>query len=303
MTGRPHAGATVAEALSRAEQRLRDAGVEAPRIQATALLGHVMGVERAGVLGRLRDPLPDPERARFAALVDRRARREPLQYLLGKADFLDFRLRVGPGVFIPRPETEQVVETALSAWSPDLPLAIDCCSGSGAIAVALARARPDARVVAVELSATAARVAATNARELGVGSRMRVVRGDLLGCVGPGMPPEGVRRQLGLVVCNPPYARRGDVVQPEVRDHEPEIAWLAGTEGTEVYRRLLPRAAELLEPGRPLVLELGHDQGDAVPELLAADGRWEEPRVDVDFQGLPRVLTVHRSDHGRRHGR
>ena len=126
----------------RAERRLDRAGIDAPRIEAQALLGHVLAVDRAGLLARLRDPVAAEVAARFEALLERRLAHEPLQYLVGRASFLDFEVEVGRGVFIPRPETELLVERALEEWSPDSRLAVDLCTGSGAIAIALARARP-----------------------------------------------------------------------------------------------------------------------------------------------------------------
>lgn len=281
---------TVAAELRRAEQRFEGAGIDAPRIQAQALLCHALSVDRAGLLARLRDPLPSATIERFEELVQRRLAHEPLQYLLGRASFLDFELQVGPGVFIPRPETEQLVARALDAWPVASRLAIDLCTGSGAVAIALARARPHATIVAVDLSPLALACAAANARALGVAERVRLVRADLLGAMAT--PPA---RPVGLLACNPPYAARADVVQPEVRDWEPEMAWCGGTVGIEIYRQIARRAPELLEPGAPMVLELGYGQEAAVSELLTADGRWEAPRVEADFQGIPRVLTVRRA--------
>lgn len=284
-------GSTVGGALRSAEERLRTAGVDAPRLQATALLGHVLGVGRASLLARLGDCLPAEARERFVDLVRLRAeQRQPLQYLLGHASFMDFEVRVGAGVFIPRPETEQLVERALEMWSSEQPLAVDLCTGSGAIAIALARARPEARIIAVDVSPTALAAAAASARDLQVGSRIRFLRADLLAALSRG----GWRRRLGLIVCNPPYATRDSVTQPEVRDHEPELAWTPGPLGTEIYARVIPAAAELLPAGRPLVFEIGYGQQESVPRLLIADGRWEAVSVDPDFQGIPRVLGARR---------
>lgn len=283
--------ATLRSALAQAEATLRDADVEAPRTQATALLCEVLGIERAALLARLGESLPAAAAATFASLVRRRAAREPLQYLLGRAAFLDFEVRVGPGVFIPRPETEGLVEAALREWDPARPMAIDLCAGSGAVAIALARARPAARLLAVELSPPALAAAVASAKDLGVADRVDFVRGDLLTALAPGSWCE----RIGAIVCNPPYVPPHEITQPEVRDWEPALALHAGPEGLDVYRRLIPQAAALLPIGRPLLLELGHGQADAVSGLLAADRRWNEARVDRDFQGIPRVLTAVRA--------
>ncbi len=285
------AGVTSASALQAAETRFTDNAIDAPRVQAMALLAHTLGTNRAGVLARLRDPLADRDAAVFEDLVTRRLAHEPLQYILGRAHFLDFSLRVGPGVFIPRPETERLVETALRAWNEDHAWAIDLCCGSGAIAVALARARPQARILAIDRAATPRQVTRQNVREHQVGDRVTVCGGDLLTAIAL------TRRTgdgLGAIVCNPPYAASGEVVQPEVLDHEPALAWEAGPAGTEIYARLVPQAAELLRSGRPLLLELGYGQAQAVRDLFAHDGRWGQITIDDDFQGIPRVLTARR---------
>ena len=170
-------------------------------------------------------------------------------------------------------------------------MAIDLCAGSGAVAIALARARPAARLLAVELSPPALAAAVASAEDLGVADRVDFVRGDLLTALAPGSWCE----RIGAIVCNPPYVPPHEITQPEVRDWEPALALHAGPEGLDVYRRLIPQAAALLPIGRPLLLELGHGQADAVSGLLAADRRWNEARVDRDFQGIPRVLTAVRA--------
>lgn len=284
----PAARGTLRSALRDAESALQGAGVDAPRIQATTLLCATLGIDRAALLARLDDRLAAEPAARFGALVARRAAREPLQYLLGRAPFLDFEVRVGPGVFIPRPETEQLVETALEAWDPGLPLALDLCTGSGVIAIALARERRDTRVLAIDLSPHALAAARASAAALGVARRIDFLRADLLTALRPG----AWRERLGVIVCNPPYVPPLEITQPEVRDWEPAIALHAGPDGLDAYRRVVPQAAALLLPGRPLLLELGFGQVEAVSALLEDDGRWDVPRVEADFQGIARVLRV-----------
>lgn len=285
------AGCTHAAALAAAEARLTAAAIEAPRVQATALLAHVLGLNRAQLLARLHDDLGAPDATAFERLIDRRAAHEPLQYILGRAHFLDFEVRVEAGVFIPRPETEQLVETALAVWDPAHHLAIDLCCGSGAIAVALARARRGARIIAIDRAAEPRRATRRNAKDLGVADRVAVVGSDLLSAFDM---PRDARAALGAIVCNPPYAVRGEVVQPEVRDYEPALAWEGGLLGTEIYARVIPAAAQLLVAGRPLLFEVGFGQAAAVTGLLDADGRWDGVVVDEDFQAIPRVLTAYR---------
>lgn len=286
----------VVDAVRWGEECLRHAGIRGARLQATLLVGHALGMDRARVLAHLTEPLGAVAEARVRELIQRRAAHEPLQYLRGRAPFLDFDVYVEPGVFIPRPETERVVERAVELWNPGTGgrWAVDVGTGSGIIAIALARARPDGLVCAIDRSHAALAVARRNALRLGVADRIAFVRGDLLAAVGR-------RAAVGIVISNPPYAPEDSPdVHREVREHEPREAWAAGPTGLEIYRRLIPQAAELLLPGRPLVLELGYEQERAVPGLLAADGRWRAADVRPDFQGIPRVLAARRSPGFRR---
>ena len=286
MSGRRTIDATLRDAA----RRLEAAGVDAPRIQATALLGHALQIDRAPLLASLSDMVDAETANAFDALIELRCARCPLQYLIGRASFLDFEVRVGPGVFIPRPETEQLAEKALRLWAPAHPRVIDVGTGSGVIAIALARADRRCRVLALDLSPTALAAAAANAIDNGVEHQITFVRSDLLSAIR--LRPSCV--DIGLLVSNPPYVRPDDVVQPEVRDHEPVAAWAAGPLGTEIYARLIPQAAERLDSRCPMLLELGCGQAEAISDLLQSDGRWLGSQVDPDFQSIPRVLCVRR---------
>lgn len=284
--------ATVADALRDAAQRLEAAGIEGARFEATLLLRHVLGHTRAQLIAALSDPLTEEQMARFGEITKRRANREPLQYLRGRATFLDFELEVGPGVFIPRPETEGLVERALELWEPAHgKWAVDLCTGSGAIAIALARAKPEGRVLAIDESPTALSAVAKNADALGVRKRVALVRGNFLRALDLSLD------DIGIIVCNPPYvAADSNQVDPEVRHHEPREAWAAGPTGLEAYERIIPEAAALLRPGRCLVLELGYGQQEAVCSLFGTSGGWDPPTVDADHQGIPRVLAARRAE-------
>lgn len=296
MRGPPGNFATVGEALRWAGDTLACAEIEATHFQATVLLAHALGVDRAAILARVGEPLRGVARRRFCSLVERRRQHEPLQYLTGRADFLDFEVAVRPGVFIPRPETELVVERALEAWSGRHRFAIDLCTGSGIIAIALARARPDAQVIAIDISPIALETAWFNADQLGVADRIQFIQGDLLE---PLEPTAGERIEIGVLVCNPPYVAQGSVTQPEVLNHEPTLAWIAGTTGLEIYQQLIPQAAALLVPGCSLVLELGYDQDRTVPDILCADCRWGAVSLKEDLAGIPRVLVSQRKTGGQ----
>lgn len=284
------AAANVGGALREAEIRLAQAGIEGARLEATLLLGHVLGHSRAQIIAALSDRLSQDQLGRYTELVERRAQREPLQYLRGRSPFLDFELEVGPGVLIPRPETESLVERALELWDPaEGRWAVDVGTGSGAIAIALARARPDGLVMAVDRSVTALDTAAANADRLGVRNRVALVRGDFLRALD--LSPD----DIGIIVSNPPYVAADDPVDDEVRHHEPHAAWCAGPTGLEAYQRIIPEAAALLRPGRWLVLELGAGQENTVRGFLDRAGGWHEPTVDADYRGIPRVLATQRT--------
>ncbi len=281
---------TVGAALKAAAAQLETAEISGARMEASILLGHVLGFSRAALLANLSDALTEEQQHHFHRLVERRATREPLQYIRGLAPFLDIELGVHPGVFIPRPETEQVVERALELWTPDDGhWAVDVGTGSGAIAIGLAMGQPKGHILAIDESTVALDAASHNADTLDVRGRIAFMRGDLLRSM------ELAPDDIGIIVSNPPYAAYSDEVDPEVRYHEPSEAWAAGPTGLEIYDRLIPEAAALLRPGRRLVLELGYGQDNPVAELLANDGRWDEPRIDPDFNDIPRVLTVRRA--------
>lgn len=281
--------ATVGGALRDVEKNLDDAGIEGARFEATLLLGHVLGHDRAQLLAALSDPLTDDQLTRFRQLAERRARREPLQYLRGRAPFLDFELEVHSGVFIPRPETEGLAERALELWDPSEGWAVDVGTGSGAIAIALARAARGGRVLAVDQSPTALNAAARNAENLGVRNRIAFVQGNFLRALD--LSPD----DIGIIVSNPPYVADDDEVDPEVRLHEPSKSWASGPTGLEAYERIIPEAAALLRAGRPLALELGYGQEEPVCALLRESGEWERPEIEPDHRGIPRVLVVRRA--------
>jgi len=287
----------VADALRWGEEVLAEESINGARLQATLLLGDAMGLNRAQVLASLREPVAAGAAEKFRTSIASRASHVPLQYIRGHVPFLDFEVAVRPGVFIPRPETELVVEEALALWQPtaEAPWAVDVGTGSGIISIALARARPAARICTIDRSPTPLVTARQNAASLDVADRIAFIRGDLLSPLGADhhQPPASVRQSVGMVISNPPYApENGREVDPEVSDHEPREAWAAGPEGMDAYARLIPQAANLLLPGRPLILELGYGQSELVADLLASDGRWDEPRILPDFNEIPRIVTV-----------
>jgi release factor glutamine methyltransferase len=274
-------------ALRNATATLAAAGVPSPDFDAAELLAHVLGTTRAALA--LVDELPPERREEYDDLVARRARREPLQHLTGSAAFRHVELAVGPGVFTPRPETE-----LLAGWGVDRarevlaagrsPVVVDLCTGSGAIALALATEVPDADVHAVELSEEALAWAWRNLAGSGVDLRqgdMGEAFGDLDGTV-------------DVVVCNPPYIPLDafESVAQEARDHDPHLALFSGDDGLVAMRVLERVAARLLRPAGVVGAEHADVQGESAPAVFASSGRWADVRDHRDLAGRSRYLTA-----------
>jgi release factor glutamine methyltransferase len=271
---------------------LTRAGVPTPDADAELLIGHVLGLSRGQVQAKaVTDAgLGAEEYVAVIEVVERRAAREPLQHITGRAAFRSLDLAVGPGVFVPRPETETVAQIAIDALmavAAPSPVAIDLGTGSGAIALALATEVPHATVVAVENSAAAYVWTKQNVRETAA-PNLRLVFADLADAV-----PE-LDGAVDVVVSNPPYIPLGAVPRdPEVRLHDPEHALYGGPDGLDVVRAVSVRAAALLRPGGTLVLEHGDEQGPAIRELLTADG-WRAATTSPDLLGRDRATSATR---------
>ena len=255
-------------------------------MDAELLLAFVLGTSRTALLTV--DGVPDDAAARFAALLDQRADRVPLQHLTGRAPFRHVELAVGPGVFVPRPETEALVGWALERLTGlDEPVVVDLGSGSGAIALSIAHEHPGARVHAVEHDPVAIEWTRTNA----AGSTVEVLAGD--------MTDPALLRDLDgtvdLVVSNPPYVPDGARVPREVADHDPPLALWGGPDGLDVVRGLLRTAARLLRPGGWLGIEHADQQGTSLPALVRAHGGFVDVADHPDLAGRPRFTTAQRA--------
>ncbi|WP_183095185.1 peptide chain release factor N(5)-glutamine methyltransferase [Nocardioides stalactiti] len=280
--------------VAAAAERLRLAGVASPEHDAAELLAHVLGTTR-GRLPLLEDVAP-PARATYDALVERRAAREPLQHLTGVAWFRHVELAVGPGVFVPRPETELLAGWAIdrAREAGERPVVVDLCTGSGAIAKAVADEVPDAVVHAVELDEAAYPWAVRNLTGTGVDLRqgdLATAFDDLLGTV-------------DVVVSNPPYVplEAWESVAVEARDHDPHLALFSGDDGLDAIRTLAVRASDLLRPGGVVGVEHADVQGESAPAVFAAQGSWEEVRDHRDLSDRPRFVTARRTLRGSRSG-
>ncbi|RMI31652.1 peptide chain release factor N(5)-glutamine methyltransferase [Nocardia stercoris] len=277
-----------------AAARLAAAGVHSPQTDAELLAAHVLGVAR-GWLAMTPSFEPD-QLERFRALVAQRATRIPLQHLTGVAGMGEIDLEVGPGVFVPRPETELVFAWALeqvaAVWHPQ-PVVVDLCTGSGALALAIAHARPDAQVHAVELDPDALSWARRNAdRQAAEGDTpITVHAGDVT-------DPEvlaALSGQVDIVVANPPYIPVDAVLDPEVADHDPHLALFGGVDGLDVIRPMVGTIARLLRPGGVAAVEHDDTNGSGVAALFRDRGEFGSVTEHPDLAGKPRFVTVRRT--------
>ena len=276
---------TVGTALAAAAARLAAAGVAEAQANAEVLLAHALGTTRTGLVLAARRTLAGGAAVRYETLVARAAAREPVHYLVGEREFWSMPFAVDPRVLIPRPVTELLVETALRV-APGARRICDVGTGSGAIAAALARERPEAVVWASDCDRGALAVARTNLAEHA--PRVRLVCADLVSAFRPGA--------FDLVVANLPYVSDAELptLAPEVRDHEPRLALSGGADGLVVLRRLLSAVPTVLAPGGWLVVECGRGQAPGVRHALAAGGRFAEPAVVRDGDGIERVMAAAR---------
>lgn len=263
----PEPPLTLGQVLKRTQDWLRQRGVDSPRMDAELLIAHALGLaERVQVYLQLERPLGPEERDAIRLLVQRRGAREPVAWIIGSRGFHALDLVVHPGVLVPRPDTETLVEALLARLPEQAELFLaDVGCGTGAIGLALAHARPGVKVYATDLSDTALQCTRDNVEALGLERRVAVLKGDLLSPV----PPQ---RPIDVVVSNPPYIPTATLagLQPEVRDHEPALALDGGPDGLDLYRRLLPEAARRARIG--VMVEIGHDQGPAVAALFTRAG-------------------------------
>jgi release factor glutamine methyltransferase len=303
----------VRAALKNGIAQLRDADVPSFTLSAELLLLHTLGRDRTWLYAHPEQIIPDADAQRFFALLARRAAGEPTQHLTGKQEFWGLEFEVTHDVLIPRPETEHVIEVALDrlalreirAGRPQTTIGeglqiADIGTGSGCIAIALAKELPGATIYATDISPAALKVASRNAARHGLTDRIHFQESKLLDAISRGAPDSSLatRRSpllLDLIVSNPPYIghREAAMLPREIRDHEPECALYGGEEGYELYGDLIAQSALHLKTGGILVLELGHNSLPAVQPLLDATN-WTNVGVTNDLAGIPRVIAAER---------
>ena len=275
----------IADTLKQASQQLRRADVLNDLLDAQTLLAHALGQDRTYLIINFNETLTDDLLATYQALIDRRAAGEPLQYIVGHQEFYGLEFEVTPAVLIPRPETELIVEETIRlAASLAEPVIIDVGTGSGCIAVTLARELETARVMATDISAAALQVARRNAQKHGLSDRVQFLATDLL---------NGVAVKADFIVSNPPYIAPHEIptLQREVRDWEPHTALTDFSDGLQFYRRLLTEAPAHLNPNGYLIFEMGYQQAETIKAFVNRKV-WSEPKALRDLQGIERTLVL-----------
>jgi release factor glutamine methyltransferase len=287
----------IKEILKVAEARLTEAGCEEGKTDAEALLRFLMKFDRTSLFMNWSTILNEKSCDAYFDLVDQRAARKPLQYIVGTQEFMGFSFAVDERVLIPRQDTETLAEAVLAylrgarrpsnGWR-----GLDLCTGSGALAVSLCRQWRDLRMTATDVSEGALDAARQNAAAAGVGRRIQFVRSDLFAALRSGFGG----RKYHFIVSNPPYVRSGEIpdLQPEIRDHEPRAALDGGPDGLNFYKRMASQAHVYLKKEGVVFLEIGWDQAEAVSRLLARTGKYESPDILRDLAGRDRVLAARR---------
>jgi release factor glutamine methyltransferase len=280
--------------MAQARRRLVAAGVAAADREARWLVGHALGLDNSSQLLDGARPLNRHEMAKVEACVTRRAAREPLQYILGTQEFCGLEFEVNPDVLIPRPETELLVQEVIRRLPRgDRPTVVDVGTGSGCLAVTVARALPHARILATDLSVQALETAKRNACRLGVAPRIRWLAGDLLAP----LAGEGCDGAVTAIMANPPYIREAEwsALQPEVGRYEPRMALVAGASGVELHERLLVEAASYLVSGGLLAMELGRGQSTEIRAKIETMPVYGCAEILPDEAGIDRIVIVTRA--------
>jgi release factor glutamine methyltransferase len=304
---------TIQKLLNWVTEHLTDKGIDSPRLSAELLLSHVVGLKRIELYTQFDNPVAKQQLDRLHDLVKRAGQNEPIPYLVGKTEFYSLELNVTPDCMIPRPETELLVERAIeflrtrsgrnSTMGNTLQkgsisngartatqFVCDLCTGSGCIAVAIAKNFPDARIIATDICDAALAVAAGNVEKHQLGDQITLLCGDLFD---PIMPQLDVN-EFDLIVCNPPYVSTAEYekLDRNVKDYEPKVALFAGVDGLDIYRRVIEKADRFLKPNAALMLEIGYAQGPAIKKLLEQTSAFAEIRIEKDLHNNDRIAIA-----------
>jgi release factor glutamine methyltransferase len=289
----------IRNALKDGISRLNAASVPSSALAAELLVLHILGHDRTWLYTHSDEEIAPADAEQYFALIARRGAGEPTQYILGRQEFWGLEFEVTPAVLIPRPETEHLIEVALErlgfARKTDKLRIADVGTGSGCIAITLAKEFPNAQILGTDISSAALEVAKRNANHHSVADRIHFSETDLLGLDFHPLPlTTHYSRFFDLIASNPPYIANSDAatLQREIREHEPEIALFGGPTGVEIYARLIEQAESQLAPGGVLVLELGYGAAERVREMIDKRRAWTNITITNDLAGIPRVLAA-----------
>jgi release factor glutamine methyltransferase len=286
---------TIRKLITWASEYLEGHGVESPRLSAELMLGRVLELERLQLYLHFDQPLTPEELAAFKELLIRRRAHEPMAYILGSREFYGLDILVGPGVLVPRPETEHLVEQGLQALEGiESPRILDLCTGSGCVALALAHERPDAAVVGVDISQEALAFAHKSADALKLSQRVTWLHGELYD------PVAAAGGFFDLITANPPYVREDEWqgLSTEVREYEPRQALVSGPGGLELVGQIIAGSRAYLKPFGMLLMEVGAGQADEALKTASRAGVFERVRAVKDLAGIERVMVCQRGDYG-----
>jgi len=285
---------TIQKLLNWVTEYFMGKGVDAPRLSAELLLSHVLGLKRIELYTQFDKSVAKPQLDELHGLVKRAGRHEPVAYLTGRTEFYSLELNITSDCMIPRPETELLVQQAIEFLRSrhGTQFVCDLCTGSGCVAVAIARNFPEARLIATDISAGALDAAAQNVEKHHLTERITLLQGDLFEPLVRQLDVE----QFDLIVCNPPYvsAAEYEALDENVKDYEPRIALFAGDDGLDVCRRVIEKADQFLRPGAALMLEIGYAQGPAIRGLLEQTGVFADIEVEKDFHDNDRIVRAKR---------
>jgi len=283
---------TIQKLLNWTSEYLTNKGVDSPRLSAELLLSHALGLKRIELYTQFDQQVPQEQLDLLHGLVKRAGLHEPVAYLTGKTEFYSLELDITADCLIPRPETELLVQRAIEflRTRKGIQYICDLCTGSGCIAVSIAKNFPDAQITATDISAAALEAAARNIEKHKIKEKVCLLCGDLF---------EPIIKQLDvnqfdLIVCNPPYVSTAEYekLDKNVKDYEPKSALYAGTDGLDVYRRIIEKVDEFLKPGAALMLEIGYAQGLAVRELLEQTGALAKIKIEKDYHNNDRIAIA-----------
>jgi release factor glutamine methyltransferase len=283
---------TIQKLLNWVTEYLDTKGIESARLSSELLLSHVLGLKRIELYTQFDKQVPQEQLDLLHGMIKRAGLHEPVAYLTGGTEFYSLELDITADCLIPRPETELLVQRAIEflRTRSGVQYICDLCTGSGCIAVAIAKNVPDARVTATDISSAALEVAARNVEKHRLNEQIRLLCGDLF---------EPIIQQLDvnqfdLIVCNPPYVSTAEYekLDKNVKDYEPASALLAGADGMDVYRSIIKKVDEFLKPGAALMLEIGYAQGSAVRELLEQPGAFAEIKIEKDLHDNDRIVIA-----------